>query len=609
MKKTIILLCLHFFMLAQAQEYSSVNIHSHNDYAGKLPFYEAYSNEAGVIEADVFLVNNELLVAHTSEEIKTYNTLRSLYLDPLSKKLKTLEGKAYPDNKPLILMIDIKSEAAATLKAIVQQLKTYPELISNKNLKVVISGSRPSPASWKDYPDFISFDGRLNENYSAEQLARVEMISDDLKEHTVWNGKGVMTQVDLEKIQAIIKKVHGQNKKIRFWSTQDNVNTWMTLMNLKVDFIGTDNVPALTEFIQKIKSTFYQNTEFHQAYVPKNAALFAKNKRPKNVILLIGDGMGLTQIYAGYTANKGQLSLFNIPTQGLSITKSSDSYITDSAAGATAMATGHKTNNRFISVDENGKALELITQQLAQKKYKTAIISAGNITDATPAAFYAHQPERSFSEPIAADFITNPSDILIGGGAKEFKNRKDGKDLSKVLKEKGYTFSDQFKTLDTIKNSRFVILEDAAVVSMKEGRGDFLTKSLSKTTTVFSKTKNPFFIMAEGAQIDYGGHKNDLEYVVREMLDFDKLVGQAMEFVDQNQETLLIVTADHETGGLSLIDGSIAKGYVQGSFSTNDHTAVPVPVFAYGPGASNFMGVYQNTQIYTKILEALFAKQ
>ncbi|MCP2025435.1 alkaline phosphatase [Flavobacterium sp. HSC-32F16] len=607
MKKIITLFCLQFFVFVQAQEYTSSNIHSHNDYASKLPFFGAYSNEAGVIEADVFLVNNELFVAHTSKEIAQHNTLKSLYLEPLSSKLKNLGSKAYPSNKPLILMIDIKSDADSTLKVIAQQLKTFPDIIANKNIKVVISGNRPNPAQWKDYPEFIYFDGRLNENYTTDELARVEMISEDLHELTVWNGKGVLTQADLEKIQSTIKKVHNQNKKIRFWATQDNVNTWMTLMNLKVDFIGTDNVPELTHFINNIKSMFYQNTEFHQAYVPKNVSAFAK-KKPKNVILLIGDGMGLTQIYSGYTANKGQLSLFNIPTQGFSITKASDSYITDSAAGATAMATGHKTNNRFISVDENGKPLELITQQLAKKNYKTAIISAGNITDATPAAFYAHQPERSYSEPIAYDFLSNPSDILIGGGTKEFKARKDGKDLSKALIEKGYTFSDKFSSLDTIKNNKFVVLEDAAVVSMKNGRGDFLTKSLAKATNTFSKTKNPFFIMAEGAQIDYGGHSNNVEYVVREMLDFDKLVGQAMEFVDNNPETLLIVTADHETGGLSLIDGNIEKGYVHGSFSTNDHTAVPVPVFAYGAGAQNFSGVYQNTAIYTKILEALSIK-
>lgn len=607
MKKIITFFCLQFFLFAQAQEYSSSNIHSHNDYASKLPFYEAYSNETGVIEADVFFVNNELFVAHTSKEITPQNTLKSQYLDPLSNKLKSLGGKAYPSNKPLILMIDIKTEADATLKLIAQQIKTYPDLFSNRNLKIVISGNRPNPAKWKDYPDFIYFDGRLNENYSPEQLSRVEMISEDLKEITIWNGKGVMTQADAEKVQSIIKKVHDQNKKVRFWATQDNVNTWMTLMNLKVDFIGTDNVPELTHFINNIKSTFYQNTEFHQAYVPGNGVSFSK-KKPKNIILLIGDGMGLTQIYSGYTANKGQLSLFNIPTQGFSITKSSDSYITDSAAGATAMATGHKTNNRFISVDENGKPLELITQQLAKKNYKTAIISAGNIADATPACFYAHQPERSYFQSIAEDFLANPSDILIGGGPKEFTSRKDGKDLSKILIQKGYTFSDKFSSLDTIKNSKFIVLDDASVVAMKNGRGDFLSRSLAKATSTFAKTKNPFFIMAEAAQIDYGGHQNNVESVVREMLDFDKVVGQAMEFVDKNPETLLIVTADHETGGLSLIDGSIEKGYVHGSFSTNDHTAVPVPVFAYGPGAENFMGVYQNTAIYTKIMEVLSKK-
>lgn len=605
MKKIITLFCLQFFLFVQAQEYSSSNIHSHNDYASPLPFYGAYSNETGVIEADVFLVNNELLVAHTSKEIAQHNTLKSLYLDPLSSKLKNLGGKAYPSNKSFILMIDIKSDPDSTLKLITQQLQAFPEIISNKNIKVVISGNRPLPSQWATYPEFIYFDGRLNENYSQEELYRVEMISEDLKNITIWNGKGVLTQADLQKMQSAIKKVHDQHKKIRFWATQDNVNTWMTLMNLKVDYIGTDNVMALTQFIHNLKTTFYQNTEFHTAYVPKNAAAFTKNK-PKNVILLIGDGMGLAQIYAGYTANKGQLSLFNIPTQGFSITKASDSYITDSAAGATAMATGNKTNNRFISVDENGKPLALITQQLAKKNFKTAIISAGNITDATPAAFYAHQLERSYNESIAYDFLSNPSDILIGGGLKEFKARKDGKDLSKLLIEKGYTFLDKFSSLDTIKNNKIIVLDDSAVVSIKDGRGDFLSKSLAKTTNVFSKTKNPFFIMTEGAQIDHGGHKNDLEYLVREMLDFDQLIGNAMEFVDKNQETLLIITADHETGGLSLIDGNISKGYVQGSFSTNDHTAIPVPVFAYGPGAQIFSGVYQNTEIYTKITEVLF---
>jgi alkaline phosphatase len=140
---------------------------------------------------------------------------------------------------------------------------------------------------------------------------------------------------------------------------------------------------------------------------------------------------------------------------------------------------------------------------------------------------------------------------------------------------------------------------------MKHGRGKFLSRSINKTLETFSKDKRPFFMMAEGAQIDYGGHANNMEYVVREMLDFDEAVGEAMKFVDNNRETLLIVTADHETGGLTLVGGNTANGYVHGNFSTTDHTAVMVPVFAYGPGADLFRGVYPNTEIFYKIVKGL----
>ncbi len=595
-------------MLVHAQEYSTSNIHSHNDYANALPFFEAYSNKVGVIEADVFLVNNELFVAHSSDEITPNNSLRSMYLEPISLKIKSLGGAIYSGGESLILMIDVKSEALPTLKVIEQQLRKYPDLLGCKEFKIVISGNRPKPLEWKKYPKFIYFDGRITEKYSKEELLRVAMISDDLKNYTKWNGKGVLTQVDAEKIKNAIATVHNQDKKIRFWSTQDNVNTWIALMHLQVDFIASDDTPALGKFIKDLKTNYYQNTNFYQAYVPKNQSNILKKKTPKNIIFLIGDGMGLSQIYAGYTANKGQLNLFNIPTQGFSITQASDSYITDSAAGATAMSTGQKTNNRFIGVDQNGNYIQSIIQKLVAKKFQTALISSGNVTDATPAAFYAHQTDRSYNEAIAFDFLKNPTDILIGGGIKEFSTIKEGKSVAESLIEKGYAFSKSFSAIDSISNSRFVITDDAAVVAVQEGRGDFLKRSLTKVLATFSNSSRPFFIMEEGAQIDYGGHKNDLGYVVRELLDFDRLVGQAMAFVDKNQDTLLIVTADHETGGLSLIDGSTADGYVHGNFSTNDHTSVAVPVFAYGPGSENFSGVYQNTAIFTKILDTIGLK-
>jgi alkaline phosphatase len=605
MKSIKIFFFLFFLMQLHAQDYKTFNIHAHNDYENKVPFIEAFNNKVGVIEADVFLVDNELFLAHSSKEITPSFTLKKAYLDPISEKIKLQKMPPYSVENKLDLMIDIKTDAISTLAVLIEQLKKYPEITNGQFIRIVISGNRPNPTQWSSYPNYIFFDGRINEEYTPAQLERIAMISESLKNYTVWNGKGVLVQADLDKIQGVINSVHQKNKKIRFWSTQDNVNTWITLMGLKVDYIGTDKTTELSKFINDYKKYSFQNTNFHTAYIPK---VKQHNKRPKNIILLIGDGMGLAQIYAGYTANKGQLNMFNIPTQGFSITYASDSYITDSAAGGTAMATGFKTKNRFVSVDPEGKPIESITQKLAKRNFKTAIISSGNITDATPAAFYAHQPERSFNEPIASDFLSNPSDILMGAGVDEFIKRKDGQNLGTNLIEKGYTFSTNLNSIDTIKNNKIVLIDQVAGLSKKAGRGDFLVKSFEKTCAVFSKTSNPFFIMEEGAQIDYGGHQNDLEYVVRELLDFDQLVGKAMEFVDKNQETLLIVTADHETGGLSLLDGNLKTGYVLGNFSTNDHTAIAVPVFAYGAGADTFAGVYQNTSIYSKILEVLFKK-
>lgn len=595
------ILFLFYFIISLpilGQEYTTSNIHSHNDYEQSQPFEEAYNNEVGIIEADVFLLNNQLFVAHTSDKIKKENTLEALYLKPLADKLKVSGGKIFAKEKPLLVMIDVKTEAVATLKTILAELQKFPELTQNPQLSFVISGNRPDPVSWIDYPNYISFDGRLNETYTAKILNRVALISEDLKNITVWNGKGVLTQPDRIKVKKVIQKVHDLNKKIRFWSTQDNVNTWITLMNLDVDYIGTDKVVELVNFIKTKKNFSFQNTDFHKSFSPKNDF---KQSRPKNVILLIGDGMGLAQLYAGYTANKGELNIFNMPIQGFSITQASDSYITDSAAGATAMATGVKTNNRFIGKDVKGEKLENLSETLSRNNFQTAIISSGNSTDATPAAFYAHQIDRSFNQEIALDFLSNPSDVLIGGGIDEFTKRKDGINIGQILQQRGYAFLNQFADLNKVTKNKFVIIDNASVVSKKEGRGKFLEESFAKVIGVFTAVNKPFFIMEEGAQIDYGGHKNEMDYVVKELLDFDELVGQAMEFVDKNKDTLLLVTADHETGGLSIIDGNIETGYVHGNFSTNDHTAIPVPVFAFGPGAENFKGVYQNTEIYSKI--------
>ena len=167
-------------------------------------------------------------------------------------------------------------------------------------------------------------------------------------------------------------------------------------------------------------------------------------------------------------------------------------------------------------------------------------------------------------------------------------------------------------SVDSVTNDatkKWIVTEKKAGLPMLQGRGDWAQKAFAKATGLLSQNKSGFFLVLEGAQIDHGGHENNLPYIATEVMDFDQTVGKAMAFADSNGETLVIVTADHETGGLTLTDGDYSKGYVSGQFSTEDHTATPVPVFAYGPAAQLFSGVYENTEVFYKIMAALGLKK
>jgi alkaline phosphatase len=470
-------------------------------------------------------------------------------------------------------------------------------------IKIVVSGEIPPPEKFDNYPSMIYFDGRPEKDYTPAQLKHIGMISQDIKQYSVWNGKGTPTPPDLEKMKSVIDKAHKLGKPFRFWATKDSPNSWKELGHMGVDWINTDHPTALKNFYLNNAKVEYANPKAYVPYQPtyKNDGATSK---VKNVILLIGDGMGLAQIQAGLSANFGQSNIINMKHIGLSRTEASNSDFTDSAAGGTALATGHKTNNRYIGVDANGKLISAIPDTLAQHGIKSGIISAGDITDATPAAFYAHQIDRTMSQEIAADFKNSHVDILVGSRRESFLNNKDNT-LMKQLTEKGYQLQQNLDDFEKATSGKqLVLLADSATRRILDGRGEMLKNSLSKTIQLLSKNKNGFFIMAEGAQIDYGAHANDLPYVVTEQHDFDRLVGEALKFADQDGETLVIVTADHETGGLSLLDANYKKGTVRGNFSSDDHTNIMVPVFAYGPGAQNFIGIYNNTAVFKKIIQA-----
>ena len=346
----------------------------------------------------------------------------------------------------------------------------------------------------------------------------------------------------------------------------------------------------------------YLNKDFYDVKIYKQKELRFK-KHPKNIVLLIGDGMGVSQVFSGLTANKGKLHLENMINIGFSKTQSASHYITDSAAGGTALSCGKKTYNGAIGVDDNKKPIETILEIAERNEKATGLVSTSAITHATPASFIAHQPSRKMYEEIAADFLKTDIDVFIGGGESFFAKRKDGRDLIEELKEKDYQVFNNLEDAKKVKSGKLGVLTAPEHNERFSERGDMLQQSTDIALEILSQDKDGFFLMVEGSQIDWGGHQNNTSYVVGEMLDFDKIIGQVLAFAANDRETLVIVTADHETGGMAIMDSNMETGKVKAGFATGHHSGVMVPVFAFGPGAEKFQGIYENTAIFDKMLK------
>jgi alkaline phosphatase len=338
---------------------------------------------------------------------------------------------------------------------------------------------------------------------------------------------------------------------------------------------------------------------------PVDSSLLKRTKKAKNIILMIGDGMGTAQIYSGITANKG-LNIEQFKYIGFSKTYSSDNYVTDSGAGATAISTGVKTKNHYIAVDSSGNKLKTILEIAEDKGMYTGMVVTCHITHATPAAFISHNINRDNYEEIAADFLKTDIEVFIGGGKDNFTNRKDNRDLIQELKKKGYQVTDTFTDLPKIKSGKLAgFTAKKSNPYLLDGRGDMLCIGTETALNILNQSPKGFFLMIEGSLIDWASHDNDQSKVVAEVVDFDKAVGKVLEFARKDKNTLVIVTADHETGGMAINSGNINTGTFEAAFNVKDHTGVMVPVFAYGPGAENFGGIYENTEIFYKMLESL----
>lgn len=339
---------------------------------------------------------------------------------------------------------------------------------------------------------------------------------------------------------------------------------------------------------------------------------FLTYSQPKKVILMIGDGMGLAHAYSAYTVNHGSLNIFTMPITGFSKTFCADKYVTDSGAGATALATGHKANYQSIGLDSLWQVHPSLIKLSKQKGLSTAILTTCNITHATPAAFVANVKNRNMQDEIALSFLEGNVDVFIGGGKDNFvkEKRKDKLSLIDSLKVRGYNLLYNIDEVDRYpinKNKKNLIAgllyEDHPPLAAK--RNDMLCRSLNKTLEILSENDKGFFMMLEGSQIDFESHLNRFDNMVNEVLDFDKAVGLALEYAKKDSNTLVIVIADHETGGLTLNGGSFKEGKVKAKWTSLEHTGVMVPVYAYGSGAEKFSGVMNNTDVFRKIKDFL----
>ncbi|TYB88888.1 MAG: alkaline phosphatase [Kosmotoga sp.] len=391
----------------------------------------------------------------------------------------------------------------------------------------------------------------------------------------------------------------------------------------------------------------------------------------KNVILLIGDGMGINQVLLTSFIEGRDLNMMKAPYFGSATTYSANSNVTDSAAAGTGLSTGFKTNNGMIGMLPDGTIIPTIAEIAAQNGVKTGIVATCRVTHATPASFYGHVESRDYENKLAEQLVNSPLDVVLGGGSRHFVpsggKRTDGKDLIALAQSKGFDYITTKTELENYEGDRLLGLFASShldAVTERSGEQPLLPEMTKKALDILSKDGKPFFLMVEGSQIDWECHGNDVYGVWKETVEFDNAVKVALDFAKENPNTLVIVTADHETGGLGLSTGgytinlekirndytktadwlfynygdsveslkdamkkycnvemteedvelfekmsaesyyggpnsigTILSKHVDVGWTTYDHTAAPVPVFAFGPGADSFTGIFDQTYI------------
>ncbi len=610
-----------------------VVLHSHNDYNRTAPFWEAYSQHCRSIEADVFLHEGQLLVGHELEDLKPENSFLRMYVDPIVRTFHANGNRMWAgSNDRLMLMVELKSATEPTLTEVIKLLEQFPDVFCAPDaVQVAITGNTPAKEKFLDYPAWVGFDGDIRENYTPAQLERVALVSNSFRMFAKkWNGKGRMIDPELNAVTAAIEKVHSWGKPIRFWEAPEGTTAYFTFWKMGVDIINTDK-PAVaslffsdwgnknfimgkhevqagvtgTKKLDAATRSFsgFQNEKLQLSHrVPTYTPTYRNdgtNKKIKNVILLIGDGMGINQVMAAAYANQYDLSMLKLKSVGIQYYNPNDDFIGDSASGGSALATGEMSWTRHISTNKDGSVeYPALTDYFKAQGKATGVVSLGDIADATPAVFYGHTSERDSTDKITSYWLTSDVDLICGPGTSYLeKPRQDGIDMLSGIKANGYSYTKDATAVNEV-SGKLICLDDRMGAYATEETLGFLADITKSSIEKLSKdSKKGFFLMVEGAKIDYAGHSDCFPASVIEEFSFDLAVAEALKFADSNGETLVVVTADHETGGLTLLDGDLSTGHVLAVYNSDDHTPTVVPVFAYGPGSREFTGTYLNIEI------------
>jgi len=597
LKNLLFFACVLASFGGYAQNKAAFAVHSHNDYLQPVPFWDAYSAGCASIEVDVILQEGELMVAHEKESIQASRTFESLYLKPIQQGVDLGLIKEFNFH----LLVDIKTEAYSTLDLLVKQTQPYAAILYSpenpRGLKLIISGGRPKATDYAKYPSWVFFDYQSKELTAELPWEKIGMVSLSFPRFSLWNGKGRMVESQRQQLQAFIDLVHSFDRPVRFWASPDGKTAWRAFHEMGIDYINTDRPAEANKYLRGLTKNVYANSNPQEVYTP-GYAVDGKDVPVKQILLLIGDGNGLAQISSGMVANGGELTLTQLRTIGLVKTQAADDFTTDSASGATAMATGQKANNRALGLNASGDSIPNLPYFLSQKGFKTGLVTNDELTGATPAAFYAHHPERDAAVEIAGYLPTSALNLVIGGGGRHFKKEK--------LSQAGFTLVPDLQGLSEVKEQRVAhFASEGGMPSMEAGRGNFLSQAFLQASSYLGKGKSPFFLMLEAAKIDSGGHSNAPSTIVTELLDFDRAIAEAIRYADTHPGTLVLVTADHETGGVSIPQGDLERREVELAFHSDDHTGILVPLFAYGARSSAFAGVYDNTEIFHRLLKVI----